>query len=110
MPTPSSYNVMPKVLLLPQGSRPNSGTLIQRTRKALTLAKPRACTGKVPRFPPAREAVFRSVQAGAILGKPERKSVTNGVLLVSPAPNITLPFEFRNKPFHTTGAQAGVPL
>src|SRR5512132_3686209 len=98
MPTPSSYNVIPKVLLLPQGSRPNSGTLIQRTRKALTLAKPRACTGKVPGFT-ARAAVFKSAQAGAILGKPERKSVTDGVLLVSPVPNVTLPFEFRNNAF-----------
>src|SRR5947199_10437336 len=52
-PVPTSYSVTEKVLLLlpgdtlvpVQSSEPNSGTLIQRTRKALTLAKPSACTG-----------------------------------------------------------------
>src|SRR5688572_12881184 len=109
MPTPSSYKVTPKVLpprpklLVEQPSLPNSGTLSQRTRKALTLAKPSACTGKLIGLT-ARAFGFKSAQAGAIFGKPDRKSTTFGVLLVSPPPNVTLPLEFRDKPFQTQPA------
>src|SRR5438128_697269 len=102
MPVPSSYSVTANVLLalVVQLSEPNSGTLIQRTLNALMLAKPSACTGKVARFT-ARELGSRSAHAGAIFGKPKRNSGTVGVLSVSPAPNVMLPFEFQKNPFHT---------
>src|SRR3989440_659346 len=108
MPVPSSYSVTEKVLLLLPGetlvpvqpSEPNSGTLIQRTRKALTLAKPSACTGNDVRFTDRADGL-RSAQAGAILGRPARNSGTVGVLSASPAPKVMLPFEFKKNPFHT---------
>src|SRR5690242_3358454 len=116
MPVPSSYNVTAKVFDSPepmkvplgsadpvQPSEPNSGTLIHRTLKALMLAKPSANTGKL-RSVAARAAGFRSAHAGAIFGSPKRNSGTVGVLSVSPAPNVMLPFEFQKNPFHTQPA------
>src|SRR5436853_7295449 len=77
MPVPSSYSVTAKVLLaLPgdtvvpvQSSSPKRGTLIQRTLKALTLAKPNACTGNAARLT-SRDEGFKSAHAGAIPGGP----------------------------------------
>src|SRR5438128_1320600 len=121
MPVPSSYSVtanvfdspdasnVPAALAVPvQVSEPNSGTLIQRTLNALMLAKPSASTGKA-RSVAARAAGFRSAHAGAILGKPTRNSGTVGVLSVSPAPNVMLPFEFQKNPFHTQPAVPAGP-
>src|SRR5581483_8658135 len=115
-PVPSSYSVTEKVFASPepmnvpfgnaepvQPSEPNSGTLIQRTLKALMLAKPKARTGK-SRKVVARAAGLRSAQAGAIRGSPKRNSGTVGVLSVSPAPNVMLPLEFQKKPFQTQPA------
>src|ERR1700754_5225919 len=67
------------------------------------LAKPRACTGKSRRSI-SRADGFRSVQAGAILGNPARKSGTLALLLLSPPQKVILPLEFQKNPFHTQPA------
>src|SRR5436190_22476652 len=106
MPVPSSNHVTEKVFDAParpapvHPSLPNSGTLIHLTLNALMFANPNACTGNVPQLT-AREFGFKSVHAGAIRGGPVRKFGTVGVLEVSPTPNVTLPFELMNSPFHT---------
>src|SRR5881392_1075913 len=109
MPVPSSNNVTENVFDAParfpaaaevHASSPNCGTLIHLTLNALMFANPNACTGKVPQFT-ARADGFKSVQAGAIRGVPDLNSGTVGLLAVSPIPNVTLPFELRNRPFHT---------
>src|SRR5262245_12388588 len=111
IPVPSSNrfieNVFPPIPnpLVAQRSESNSGTSIQRILKSLTPANPRACTGNVNKLT-LRDDGLRSTQAGAILGGPVLNSGTVGVLSVSPAPNVMLPFEFRKNPFHT---QAAVP-
>src|SRR5215470_14143233 len=105
-PVPSSNNVTEKVFDAPanpaavQSSAPNCGTLIQRTLNAFTFAKPNAWTGKVPQLR-SRADGFRSVHAGAIRGGPCLKSGTLGSPDTSPEPNVMLPFELRNNPFHT---------
>src|SRR5262249_6482504 len=83
-----------------QASLPNSGTLIHRTFNALIFAKPNACIGNVLRSR-SQELGFRSVHAGAIFGSPALKSGTFALLLASPFPNVTFPFEFRKNPFPT---------
>src|SRR5262249_43227258 len=83
--------------LAPRDSNPNCGTLIQRILKWLTPAKPSACTGKVFRKRAAREPGSRSVQAPAIRGTPFKNVSIVGMLVISPAPNEMLPFEFRKK-------------
>src|SRR6478736_1060224 len=114
MPVPSSNSVTENVLDAPakltaplkpgappvQASFPNSGTLIHLTLNALMFANPKACTGNVPQLT-ARAFGFKSVHAGAIFGNPVRNSGTVAVLSVSPAPNVTFPFELMNNPFHT---------
>src|SRR5882724_5465511 len=106
MPVPSSNNVTENVLDAPARpapvhvSAPNSGTLIHLTLNALMFANPNACTGNVPQLTPRADG-FKSVHAGAIRGGPVRKSGTVGVLAVEPIPNVTLPFELMNNPFHT---------
>src|SRR5262249_4239443 len=137
-PVPSSYNVIENVLVAPatapdtgvlkptQHSNPNSGTLIQRTLNALTLANPIAITGNVLNAgppsglpntpvgvvgptqdePTTRLDGLRSAQAAAIFGGPIRNSGTLGNGLVSPKPNVMLPFEFQKIEFHTRLMQA----
>src|SRR5213083_1158426 len=107
IPVPSSYSVTENVLdaFVVHNSAPNCGTLIHRILNAFTFAKPSAWTGNVHRFAP-REAGLMSVHAGAILFSPARNSGTVGVLSVSPVPNVRLPLEFSQKPFHT---QLAVP-
>src|ERR1044071_4603176 len=109
-PVPSSYSVTEKVLEKPppapvQTSCSNSGTLIHRTLKALTLAKPSACTGKSRRSKSQADG-FKSAQAGAIRGGPVRKAGTLTTSLGSPAPNVMLPLELRKNRFHV---QLAVP-
>src|SRR5882724_2621485 len=109
MPVPSSNNVTENVLDAPARpapvhvSAPNSGTLIHLTLNALMFAHPNACTGTVTQLTPRADG-FKSVHAGAIRGGPVRKSGTVGVLAVEPIPNVTLPFELMNSPFHTQPA------
>src|SRR5262245_48414781 len=100
MPVPSSNSVTENVLLDPQPSPPNSGTLIHRTLNAFTFPNPSACTGKFLGLT-ALAFGFKSVHAGAILGGPALKSSTDATLLVSPTPNVMFPFEFKKNPFHT---------
>ena len=108
-PVPSSNSVTENVLDAPakpaavHNSEPNSGTLIHLTLNALMFANPNACTGNVPQVT-AREFGFKSVHAGAIRGGPVLKAGTVGVLAVEPTPNVTLPFELMNSPFHTQPA------
>jgi hypothetical protein len=85
-----------------QNSDPNSGTLIQRTLNAFTLANPSAITGNVPQFTD-RDNGFKSAHAGAIFGNPNLNAGTLGLLFLSPPPNVRLPFEFQKNPFHTQG-------
>src|SRR5262249_21888059 len=89
------------VLLDPQHSNPNSGTLIHLILKSLIPANPNACTGNVFRNPFARDPGFRSAHAAAIFGLNDRNAGTLAMLAVSPPPNVILPFEFSQNPFHT---------
>ncbi len=100
-PVPSSNRSIENVLMDPQHSNPNSGTLIFLILKSLTPANPSACTGNVLRNPPARDPGFRSHQAAAILGRPDRNAGTLAILAVSPPPNVIEPFEFSHIPFQT---------
>src|SRR6266571_2052505 len=124
-PVPSSYSVIENVLVAPptrpppptQHSKPNSGTLIQRTLNSLLLANPSAITGKVLNAgapagfvkvpgnwqlaPKARLPGFRSAQAAAIFGRPRRNAGIDGNGLVSPRPNVMFPFEFQKIEFQT---------
>src|SRR5262249_17875403 len=101
IPVPSSYRSIENVLLDPQHSNPNSGTLIHLIRKSLTAANPSACTGNVFRAPPVPEPGFRSVHAAAIFGRPDLNAGTFAMFEMSPPPNVMFPFEFRKNPFHT---------
>src|SRR5262249_19004928 len=109
IPVPSSNRLIENVFppkpnaFVEQPSEPNSGTLIHLILKSLTLANPSACTGKLIGFTALADGL-RSVHAGAIRGGPILNSGTVGVLLVSPAPNVMLPFEFKQNPFHVQPA------
>src|SRR6185436_426252 len=104
-PVPSSYRVIENVFVSPDcaaahASFPTSGTLIHRILNAFTFANPTAITGNVPGNA-AREFGFKSAHAGAIFGAPRQNAGTVTIPLVSPIPNVMLPFEFQKNPFHT---------
>src|SRR5215471_14431386 len=107
-PVPSSNRSIENVFRESQFSFPNSGTLIHLIRKSLIAANPSACTGNVfvkpvGATPPPLVllAGLKSVHAAAIRGKPDLNNGTLGRAVVSPAPNVMFPFEFRKIPFHT---------
>src|SRR5512134_1749124 len=56
--------------------------------------------GKVFHAPSARALGFRSTHAGAMRGGPPRSSGMDAELSPSPAPKVTLPFEFRKNADH----------
>src|SRR5262249_13051526 len=105
MPVPSSNSVTENVFVTPppvatQPSLPNSGTLIHRTLKELTLVNPSARTGKSTGAP-APPAGSKPARAGAFRGAPPLSPGTVGLLSSSPTPNVMLPSKFKKNPSPT---------